>query len=392
MKEIPVLFLTNTYPDDDSSYRGIFIKKMATLLSGEGYQVSVVTPKIYKASKHFEERDGIKVYRFSFGAGNRLLIQHEGIPYFKMALYYISGFFVSLYVLLRSKCELIHVHWAIPTGLIAAWLSIIMRKPFIVTVHGSDFRMAMENNSLLYRVFCFVCRKATHISCVSHLIREELERKGISPGKISVFPMGVEDNFLESSKARGENGLKRPYLILSNRNLLPMYNVSWLIRAIPLVVGEEPNIKFLIAGDGPQRQDLEEQARKLEVNGCVRFLGRVPHDEMPGLLAQADIFVSTSSCDGASVSLLEAMGSGAFPIVADIAANREWINDGKNGFLVPIGETETLAKRIVQAIHNRELVETGRKENRDIVRQKALWLANIEKVKEIYSRMSPRVA
>jgi glycosyltransferase involved in cell wall biosynthesis len=57
---------------------------------------------------------------------------------------------------------------------------------------------------------------------------------------------------------------------------------------------------------------------------------------MADLLSQTDIYVSTSLYDGTSVSLLEAMGSGAFPIVTDIPSNREWISPGQNGFLVSV--------------------------------------------------------
>src|SRR4030043_1081217 len=113
-----ILFLTNAYPDFDTSYRGIFVKKMATLLKREGYQISVVTPKIYRKSPYFEDGGGIKVYRFPFFARNKLLIEYERIPYLRMILYFISGFFLTLYVLFSHRCRLIHAHWAIPTGLI----------------------------------------------------------------------------------------------------------------------------------------------------------------------------------------------------------------------------------------------------------------------------------
>ncbi len=61
-----ILFLTNAYPDFDTSYRGIFIKKMATLLKREGYQISVVTPKIYRKSPYFEEPGGYQGLPFPF--------------------------------------------------------------------------------------------------------------------------------------------------------------------------------------------------------------------------------------------------------------------------------------------------------------------------------------
>ena len=72
-----ILFLTNSYPDFDSSYRAIFIKKLAHLLQKEGYKISIVTPKIYRNSPYCEEQNGIRVYRFPFFAGNKLLIEHQ---------------------------------------------------------------------------------------------------------------------------------------------------------------------------------------------------------------------------------------------------------------------------------------------------------------------------
>jgi glycosyltransferase involved in cell wall biosynthesis len=83
--------------------------------------------------------------------------------------------------------------------------------------------------------------------------------------------------------------------------------------------------------------------------------------------------------------LLEAMGSGAFPIVTDIPANREWITNGQNGFLVPVEEEKYLASKIIDAIRNQPLREKSRIENLSIVQEKAFWPVIIGKVKEVYS-------
>ena len=179
--------------------------------------------------------------------------------------------------------------------------------------------MAMDRPFLL-KVFLYICKKAQHITCVSEVQKKEIERLGIKGEKISVFPMCIEEDFLEVGRSR-ERSLSLdsgPITILSNRNLLPIYNVSLLIRAIPIVLQEEPNTKFFIAGDGPERDHLEKEAKKLNVNSSLQFLGRVPHEEMPNLLARADIYISTSLYDGTSVSLLEAMACGTFPVVTDI--------------------------------------------------------------------------
>ena len=382
-----ILFLTNAYPDFDSSYRGHFIKKMAILLQKDGYQISVVTPKIYRGSPYFEEQRDIKVYRFPFCAGNKLLIEYDKIPYLKMVLYYLTGVALTGYVLLKNRCSLIHAHWAIPTGLIGALVGMALKKPLIVTIHGSDLRMALERPGLLKRLFISVCKNATYLNCVSEVQKRELERMGIPNEKISTIPMGIDEAFLETGKNRGSEFKKGHITILSNRNLLPMYNVSLLIRAIPIVLKEEPETKFLIAGDGTEKENLEREVKSLNINSSVKFLGRVTHEEMPNLLSQADIYVSTSLYDGTSVSLLEAMVAGAFPVVADIPSNREWIRDVENGFLFPAGEEGTLARRIVDAIQKKTLREKGRQENIQFIERTGLWQISIQKVREIYTNV-----
>src|SRR4030042_4363258 len=105
--------------------------------------------------------------------------------------------------------------------------------------------------------------------------------------------MGVDEAFLEMGRKRKVGLGSRPYKILSNRNLLPIYNVSILIRAIPIILKEEPRTKFLIAGDGSEKENLEREVKSLNLNTSVQFLGRVTHKERQNRLAQADIYVST---------------------------------------------------------------------------------------------------
>jgi glycosyltransferase involved in cell wall biosynthesis len=379
-----ILFLTNAYPDFSSSYRGNFIKKMAILLRGEGYEISIVTPKIYKGSHYFEKQNGIRVYRFPFFARNKLLIEHEKIPYLRMVLYYFTGFFLTIYAMFKNKCNVIHAHWAIPTGLIGAWVGSLLSKPLIVTIHGSDLRMALERPGFLRKIFVYVCHHATYLNCVSNGQKKEMEQLGILGEKISIIPMGVDEAFLEKGKNRKIEFNKRPFIILSNRNLLPLYNVSLLIRAIPIILKEEPMTRFFIAGDGSEKKYLESEVEHLNVSTSVQFLGRVAHQEMPNLLSQSDIYVSTSPYDGTSVSLLEALASGAFPVVTDIPSNREWIADGDNGFLVPKENEILLAKKIVEAIRDHRLLGEAHEKNRKLVEQRAYWRENINKITELY--------
>jgi glycosyltransferase involved in cell wall biosynthesis len=158
-----------------------------------------------------------------------------------------------------------------------------------------------------------------------------------------------------------------------------------------MVLREEPHTKFIIAGDGQEKEFLERESENLNVSSSIRFIGRVPHEEMANLLTQTDIYVSTSLYDGTSVSLLEAMGSGTFPIVTDIPANREWIVNAENGFLIPTENEYILARKILEAIRNKKLLAEASKKNRKIVEQRGSWKTNITKISNIYERFSMSV-
>ena len=357
---------------------------MATLLQTEGHQISVITPKIYKESHWFEDQDGVRVYRFPFFSGNKLLIEYDKIPYLRMILYYISGFFFTLFVFLRNRCNLIHAHWAIPTGLIGVLVGALLRKPLVVTIHGSDFRMAMDGPSYLKRIFVYILKQATHITCVSEVQKKRIQEIGIPEKQISIFPMGVDKIFIEIRSDRKRNGHGNPLTVLSNRNLLPIYNVSLLIRAAAIVLKREPEVRFLIAGEGSEREVLEREAKSLHVSSSVHFLGRVLHEKMAAILGETDLYISTSFYDGTSVSLLEAMASGAFPIVTDILSNREWISDRENGLLFSVGNESLLAAKIIEALSDPQLRMQAYEKNYRIIRERANWHRNIERMVDIY--------
>ena len=244
--------------------------------------------------------------------------------------------------------------------------------------------MAVSGSSLLKRIFIQVCQRASHVHVVSKPMKNEIEKWGLLSKGFRCGRWVSTRLFSNPERIEKRDLSEAPMTVLSNRNLLPLYDLSCLIRAIPLVLKEEPEIRFLIAGEGADREHLEREAEHLNVHSSVHFLGRIPHVQMPGLLSKADIYVSTSLADGTSVSLMEAFAAGVFPVVTDIPSNREWITDRESGFLVPVGNERRLADRIIEAIRNEELVEKAGKRNQEIAEKNAYWGKNIHKMVEIY--------
>jgi glycosyltransferase involved in cell wall biosynthesis len=308
-----------------------------------------------------------------------------------MLTYLVSGLVKGIRVVQKDSCQVIHAHWVFPAGVMAAVVGWLLGKPLILTVHGSDARWAFEKRGLFKTLFVWVAKRADQVTTVNEAIASAMETLGIDREKIEVFPMGVSERFFWGTQTGSPpREMKGKTVILSNRHLLPAYNVDCLIRAVPDVVNRCDKILFLIAGDGESRSDLESSVRKMDLIPWVRFLGPVPHEGMPDLLKSSDIFVSTSPSDGTSVSLLEAMACGLFPVVTDIPANREWIRNGENGFLTPANDEAALAEKIKRAIQDVKLRKRAKTINAQQVREKATWERISQKFIGIYERLGVR--
>lgn len=132
---------------------------------------------------------------------------------------------------------------------------------------------------------------------------------------------------------------------------------------LPKVVQQLANkgidIKMTIAGGGPDKDALVAAAAPLVEKGLMEFIGIVPHDEMPQLLRDHDIFMMTSAYEGMPNALLEAMGQGCIPVVTNIDSGiPEVVKDHHSGFLVPVGDIEQFADRIATLKNDFNLRQT----------------------------------
>ena len=123
------------------------------------------------------------------------------------------------------------------------------------------------------------------------------------------------------------------------------------------------------------------------ITSAIRFVEWIPHNELPKYLASSDVYVSTSLSDSTSLSLQEAMACELPPVVTDLSANREWVLDGKNGFIVPVNNREILAERIVYLIENKEVMEKFGKSCREIIKEKAEYEREMDRMERIYQEL-----
>jgi glycosyltransferase involved in cell wall biosynthesis len=136
-------------------------------------------------------------------------------------------------------------------------------------------------------------------------------------------------------------------------------------------------LELHIVGEGALKETLVKEAKDLGIEAETTFHGRMAHSELGNLLRECNIYVSMPLSEGVSASLFEAMACGCFPVVCDLEANRFWVNDGENGFLIPLDDVEMLAKRIAETQNNPELYTRAREANFQLIREKATIKNNI---------------
>jgi glycosyltransferase involved in cell wall biosynthesis len=261
-------------------------------------------------------------------------------------------------------------------------------QPLVVTAVGSDILIEPKRNLLWKFHARYAIRKARVVVYDSETMKRGLLELGAKPDKLSKVYNGVDTGKFSpqwrSEELRGTLGIANTPAIICFRNLRPVYNVQMLIRAIPLVLSQIPGARFIIGGDGEQREYLQDLARSLGVSQSVTFTGYIPHHELPKYLASSDIYISTSLSDSTSLSLQEAIACELAPVITDLPANREWVTGGENGFLVPTNNIEMLAERIVYLIKNEEVRKRFGKIGREIIKQRAEHAREMEKMERIY--------
>ncbi len=266
-------------------------------------------------------------------------------------------------------------------------------RPYIMTSWGLEVLELPRNGFVEKSLAKMAATLARRIAVDAECLKEIWTGIGIPDDKIDIIPFGVDTDIfhpkISSDDIRNKLGIKpTDVLVISTRPFFNHhYNIECLINAIPHVLQSHKHVKLILKGIGPLEPYFRKLVEKLKITEYVRFVGLVPHADVARYLASSDIYVSTSFIDSTSVSLLEAMACGAAPIVTDIPGNREWIQDGANGFLFPPRDSQTLGEKIVQLIENPHLQELYRQKNLHMIKEKADWQKCVAKMEAIYQSL-----
>ncbi len=249
-------------------------------------------------------------------------------------------------------------------------------RPLAIVGHGNELMPAAKSvlpRRLNALVRSRVLRAATRVLVNSAHTSTLAVRAGAFPQRVAVLHPGVDVTRFRPRRSAGEmehyrDQVASPCLLTVSR-LVPRKGIDTVIEALPRLRTRFPNLRYLVAGEGPDRPRLETQARRLGVAGCVRFLGRVAEEELPSLYSAADLFVLVSRIDdqrgdveGFGMVLLEAQACATPVVTTGSGGMPDAIVPGESGEIVPASDPEALADVLTKLLLDPErLARMGRR-------------------------------
>lgn len=297
-----------------------------------------------------------------------------------------------IFLLRQIRPEIIHAHYLGHFGIIAGLVNRITGfKPIVLTAWGSD--ILADAKGFKRFLIRYSLMRADLITCDGENSEKAIKDLGIDENKIEIIYHGVDTELFNPTK-RNRNFIENFFdgsnypMVISARSLNTRGNIETLIKAVPLILKVNKNVKFIVVGNGPEEKSLKSLAESMGIAKSIRFVGFVTHNELPKYLASSDVYVSTSLLDGGvAVATLDAMSCGIAPVVTDVADNSKWINDGINGFIIPIREPELLAEKILYLLSNKNIRENFGQICRRKITEKQEYSKNMKKMEDFYNNL-----
>jgi glycosyltransferase involved in cell wall biosynthesis len=253
---------------------------------------------------------------------------------------------------------------------------------------GYDLVMDADKSAWMRWVTRYTLRRSAFFTCDANVTREKAIAFGMNPESTVVFPWGVDLQYFTPKTFKRPN--VRTFTLFCSRTWEPIYGVDVLAKAFVKVANENPNVNLILLGGGSQGGHIRQILMNGGVMERVHFGGQVSQRDLPRWYHMADLYISPSHVDGTSVTLLEALASGLPCLVSNIPGNREWVEEGVNGWLFRDGDADNLAEKILLAIKNRRSWGRMGKAARKIAEERADWRKNFGKLLEAYEQVVNR--
>jgi 1,2-diacylglycerol 3-alpha-glucosyltransferase len=348
-----IMMLSHGYPPTISGVT-LVVQKIARAMVRRGHEVCVITASDREVG-YRDEDQGVKLIRVRsttnpfWHEGPLPIILKGELEHFTQEFKpdvintHDSGFFSLQLVRMNNKIQ-------VPEVLTCHYV------PRFVT-HFLNWGDSLENliETLTWEYSIHMINRFDHVTFPTESQQEAFIEEGLKPDS-TVISNGVDTNRYHPGPDDCR-GLEEKYALPDGPRILFVgrlakdKEIDLLIRAMPRI-WREANAHLLIVGRGDYRPKLEALVDRLGLNGCVHFLGFVPEEDLPALYRRVDLFTIVSDSEVQSIPTLQAVASGLPVVAADAGALPELAQDGRNGFLVPPDDVESLEAALLKIIRN----------------------------------------
>lgn len=383
------------YPSAVNPTGGIFVHEQARALVGLGHDVRVVSPKgwappllprwrSYRDVPGVDVIDGIPVLypRKLTLPGARL--RHRNNDAMLLA---IGRPLRRIHE--RWPFDVIHAQMVVPDGWAAVRMGAELGVPVVATAHRADVLDVPAQGERSRARVVEAIEDIGWICSVSRAIADSALALATPRREIRIVPNGADTRIFAphtASEARARLGLPDdgPVVTFVGK-LVPRKGVDTLIEAMG-VLGRRPQGAplLLAAGIGELRPALERRAAELGVADRVRFVGKIPHDDVGWWMSAGDLFVLPSLSEGLPTVVCEAMNCGRPVVATAVDGTPEIVRDGETGLLIRPGDPSALADAVARILDDPELAGRMGAEALRIGQEEYTWTANARRMVEIY--------
>jgi len=233
---------------------------------------------------------------------------------------------------------------------------------------------------LHYLITRHALRRADHITATGLRLAEAAARYAPAGRPVTVVPYGVDlRQFQPGPREAGSEVVIGAVARLSKEK-----GLRYLLEAFAMVAGRYPQARLVLAGDGPERRRLERLSARLGVAERVRFLGEVPHEQVPAVLQGFDVFAMPSTYEGFGVAALEAEAMEVPVVASNVHGIPDVVVDGETGLLVPPRDRQALASALERLLSDSDLRRRLGQAGRAFVAEHYSWEENTAQMEALY--------
>ncbi|HUZ72217.1 MAG TPA: TIGR04063 family PEP-CTERM/XrtA system glycosyltransferase [Stellaceae bacterium] len=360
----------------------------------------LTTPKHNATATPVEVVDGWTIYR------SPPIAPYDRVPIVREGANVLAAARRIEEVVRIERPDILHAHSPALNGLAALRAGRKLGLPVVYEVRAFWEDAAVDlgtttEHSLRYRlshaIESLVLRKSDAVTTICEGLRGDILARGIAADKVTVIPNAVDtaaftDQRTIDAALRREIGLDGHVVLGFIGSWYAYEGLDLLIRALPAMLKDRPEIALLLVGGGPAEDELRRLAAALGVVQQIRFLGRVPHAEVKRYYDLVDLFVYPRHSMRLTeivtpLKPLEAMASGRIVLASDVGGHRELIRAEDTGFLFRAGDVDALARAVIDVLAARERWPRMQQAARDFVEHERTWTASVARYQAVYDRV-----